>query len=479
MTRSIVCACIVALVILGNLLLSQFSGNFQSTFNMRVNQTVAKLRSAQLANLRNSLQDRERRLEKSIINVTTTEATLGLNSTIIAKALTRVMSLAKLEQALYTSLLTGRELHIGVVGGSISTATAVGRSNLYLNVLQKMLNDSGIATRIHNGAIGATGSQYHLYCMDSHLKLHELDVLFWECAENDWVYKNGCIHHEELTRRILLMQSPPQLIYVNFIMGLTARKGKCENAAHKCSKALSEHYNIPSISLPDSVCEKIKAKKLKDLISPVDKYHPSARAHKMVAIYLFHLFKLAIETTYKNISERNTYKIHTSDRRKSIPPALSNNTYDIVKVQCWSSMEPETAKKIPFIVKDRGNWTFDNVSLSKGRLDRKNSWVSMTAGQKITLQVPIEPYKNLLGKIYIAFIRGRSSGQARIWLDGNIKNNRVVDTARHTNECVLKTVWTDVIPGNHTVTIQSVNKGLRIVAITSVYGIRANVTQQG
>ncbi|XP_006812852.1 uncharacterized protein LOC102803672 [Saccoglossus kowalevskii] len=410
----------------------------------------------------------------SAIKITNIQRRNNISNDMILKALTRVTSLTKLRQSLEDVIVKRRNLTIGVTGGSISTATGVESENLYANLLSDLLSGIGIGSSVQNGAVGATGSLYHFYCMESHLNLQQLDILLWECAENDLVDDNGCVHQEELTRRILSLPSGPQLIYVNFIMSQTAESPVGTSASGNCSKMLSKYYDVPSISLLDSVDDMISARNTKSLFSPRDHNHPSTKSHNMIAIYLFYMIKNAFVYTLKEFNGKRDTMVKTSyPLANELPESLYNSTVHINQPQCWTTMLSGSGTKTPLEAMERDiGWrlfTCPDRMAHQGRVDKKRYWVSRKPNQTIVFSVSIEPYKNLKSKLLIGKINENSRGPALVWLDGEFSHRRHINVGYNTDNYSVYSAFTNIAPGNHAIAIRSGERPLKISTIISVY----------
>ncbi|XP_077863340.1 uncharacterized protein LOC144346453 [Saccoglossus kowalevskii] len=414
--------------------------------------------------------------------------TLGIDEEMVRLALKHITSTEKLTKKFEEVLVTNRTFSISVVGGSISVGAGVGgKQGIFATTLGKYLQKMlGSEVTVENGAIGATNSYYYSYCFQTHCNVKSKDLLLWEFAHNDFGYKNAYLGQERLTRMILAdLPNEPQLIYANFLHGRQIHRYSCENSEKIGSVPLSEYYDVPSISMPDAVCEIVEAHKADDLLSGHD-YHPGPKAHDMMAIFLAELVKQVLYDTtvgLKKQLEKPKYSLDglieeenqafTSLPQKALKPVLFNTTA-ITRPQCWSKMlsefRPEEGVLVPL---NKKSWnTFTLKKSGEGRTDVKKLWRTVKEKSFIEFEVDIEPYQNLNSIIAVTTITSerKKCGSADIYLDDDYQTT--IDCLANRLVSAVHEVAFNVPPGKHIVRIESQdNEGFNIASISSAYEI--------
>ncbi|XP_070555653.1 uncharacterized protein [Ptychodera flava] len=265
------------------------------------------------------------------------------------KAVENSATFPKLETFFKNVILTKRTLQIGVSGGSISTATCVGKRNYYVEKLKNNLEEIlHTEVEIFNGALNASGSLFHTYCMDNYLNLTCLDVLLWECSVNDKIYHHGCSPQEEFTRKVLQVANGPQLVYVNFVTGF--RGHSCQSNEDSCSKPLSEHYNVPSLNMKAALCDLIEQGEAGTLACPVDHCHPNVRYHSVVGNLLTRMLGNVLMGVIEQMAH-SSRPLSTDDKKElgiALPLPLINTT-KLTGTQCWSTAIAETGNSNPLV----------------------------------------------------------------------------------------------------------------------------------
>ncbi|XP_070538461.1 uncharacterized protein [Ptychodera flava] len=349
---------------------------------------------------------------------------LYITKLMIEKALAHKTSFARLKASFKDVLLTGRSLNVGLVGGSISVGTALyGEQYLFVNRSLRLLEDVlGSPIIFQNGAVGGTATLYHILCMDNHLDLPILDMILWESAVNDFYESLGPEPQEEFTRLVLKLPSQPQLVYLNFQYGKHVLEKNCVNNEQCCSNPLSKYYDVPSINMPDAVCDLILSNMADDLVGP-DNAHPSRKAHAMMSIFLIQLLKdaifEAIEDSLKTVAADcalDPRKLRSPNiPRTKLPKALFNETR-ITHPQCRSTARSQSGNKNELVPSYRGNWRLSQVNRTEGRLDTKAFWLSQP-DSIIRFRFDVNPYKNLTCNLIVMTMGCKASGLAFLTLD--------------------------------------------------------------
>ncbi|XP_070564334.1 uncharacterized protein [Ptychodera flava] len=407
----------------------------------------------------------------------------------LASAYNRDMKYDMLEATLLRVLFTGEPLKIGVIGGSISEGKVLaGDQYIYYNILasylQLMMNRT---VEIHSGIVAATDSAYYSYCINNHINLQEVDVVFWELAVNDHVVGLRPYPQEELTRYILQQPSKPQLMYINFINAINLWHRRCVTNERIGSRLLSQHYKIPSINLSNATCRDIR-KGFSHYLSAYDYYHPSRRAHHMVALFIVTLFRDLLLNIVHNLLQNPTNqlqyleKINNVTRASNTIPAPLFDSTRINYPHCWSSLANTPTQLQPIYI---DGWTLTEnyvdeepsttIKETVGFLN-KTAWSCKKANKDIVFMLNIDRYGDFLATVSIATIGCPVCGKGRISIDNELEISRVINTHWGWTRIMTHYVSHFVTSGQKTLRIHSLNnKPLTILAIMVAYDMKTTL----
>ncbi|XP_070538767.1 uncharacterized protein [Ptychodera flava] len=418
---------------------------------------------------------------------------LEISEDMMTLALKHKTSVDRLIQKFKEVLVTNRTFAMSVVGGSISVGAGVnGTPGIYATTLKyymkKML---GSQVTVENGAIGATNSYYYGYCYETHCNVRVMDLLLWEFAHNDAGYPDGYLGQERLTRMILAdLPNEPQLIYTNFIAGRQISRHTCVNSERYGSVLLSEYYDVPSISMPDAVCQQIKEFRADYLRSTIDESHPGPNSHDMVAVFLAELIKNAlvetIEILEKDIAETSSIKQmvlkggrpasknwdNEELHQKYLPPVLFNTTA-VTHPQCWTLMGSEhRPPERTLEPRQKVGWKKFILMKRDYRSDMKQLWRTAQPDAMIEFQINITPYRDLKSTIAITTItcERMKCGCAKVFLDDEYLTT--IDCLHKFLITVVHEVAFNVLPGRHILKIVTIDKkGFNIASVSTAYEI--------
>ncbi|XP_070537604.1 uncharacterized protein [Ptychodera flava] len=399
---------------------------------------------------------------------------LHITKLMMKTALAHKTSFARLKASLKDVLLTGRSLNVGLVGGSISVGTVIyGEQYLFANRSLRLLEDVlGSPIVFQNGAVGATTTLYHILCMDNHLDLQILDMILWESAVNDFYGFLGPELQEEFTRLVMKLPNQPQLVYVNFQFGKHVLEKNCVNNEQCCSNPLSKYYDVPSINMPDAVCDLIRSNRADDLVGP-DNCHPSRKAHAMMSIFLIQLLKDAIYEAIHD-SLKTVLADCDFDLRKLQSPNIQSRKlpkplFDEIRIihpQCRSTARSQSGNINELVPSYRGNWRLSQAKRTKGRLDTKAFWLSQP-NSIIRFRFDVKPHKNLTSNLIVMTMGDQTNGLAFLTLD---KDSMYCINSHHKhNLWQFHFVKSGLPPGNHLLTVLSRDKPVRFAAIITTY----------
>lgn len=206
----------------------------------------------------------------------------------------------------------GEKLTIGFIGGSITMGSGASSSS---KCYAKLVYDWWCSTypqaefTFVNAGIGATTSQFACARLESDLMSYEPDFVIVEFSVNDEstsAYKDS---YESLIRMILTDESEPALLVLNMVQ---YDNGYSVQAMHD---SIAVSYDLPIISMKESIFAEITAGRLKASDVSADNLHPNDTGHQYAA---------EIVTYFLGLVGNGT--VH-SDSAYVVPDTLSELTY--------------------------------------------------------------------------------------------------------------------------------------------------------
>ncbi|XP_070536078.1 uncharacterized protein [Ptychodera flava] len=415
------------------------------------------------------------RLEREKENITDIYHQMDIERRCLRRAIVNWGNVDNLKKGLKTVIKTGRSFRIGIMGGSVSVV------NIYPKVLQTSLQRI-LSERVDvlNAAIGATDSQYFAYCLKNHLNVNQLDLILWEFAVNDYLKGVSPSAQEEITRELLEVPARPQLLYVNFLYGTQISQGSCDNSEDVGGRELSFHYNVPSVSLKEAVCPKVKAKKAKDLVAGDNKNHLSSKAHLLMELFLRHfMVNVITNVTWEMLDESvHPDKYRLADVDSDEPPPLPQPLFAdtrITRPRCWSALLPQHSLS-EYLWPIRAAVGWNKVTVDTNSPDHKQVWVGNLNGSVIRFPIEIEPYRNLTSKIAVSTFTCNECGAVRVIVDNDFARAATVYGKSKFRVTWPTVVATDIPPGSHNITIKCLSDDpFQLAAITTAYDITAPV----
>lgn len=217
------------------------------------------------------------------------------NQTLERSALDRgIVSLGNLERfaRVFAKAERGEPITVGFLGGSITQDSAATRHEncyAYRTYLwwKRKFPDSEV--RYVNAGIGATTSQFGVARAEADLLSREPDAVFCEFSVNDanTPFFQECF--EGLLRKLLSYRTEPALLVFNNVVYDTG-----ENA-QEVHNAVALHYELPVVSMKDSIYEEIQLGNLVREEITADNLHPNDLGHGLVAQVLENCLELIYE----------------------------------------------------------------------------------------------------------------------------------------------------------------------------------------
>lgn len=213
----------------------------------------------------------------------------------------------------------GREsIKVGFIGGSITAGSLSSTpQTCYAYLVYRWWKEKFPMSDMEyiNAGIGATTSQLGVARVDKDLLNYEPDVVFVEFSVNDQDEEKYSETYEGLIRRILSSPSNPAVIIINNVV--------YDNGwnAQKIHNQIGRYYELPIVSIKDSIYKEVEKENLKaESITP-DFLHPNDLGHKLVADVITNLlddiYKVVVDSQYvensyiipkKTITKNSYYK---------------------------------------------------------------------------------------------------------------------------------------------------------------------------
>ena len=212
--------------------------------------------------------------------------------------------------------IQGLPIGIGFIGGSITAGSLASTSHsCYAYLVYKWFKEKFPLSKVEyiNAGIGATTSRLGVARVREDLLLHSPDVAFVEFSVNDSNEERYMETYEGLIRRILLHTSNPALVLINSIAydnGINAQE---------IHNKVGRYYNLPVVSMKDSIYTEVEQGRLDAKIITPDYLHPNDLGHRMVADVIINLLERIYHQVVHNDDMDIIYEI--SDK------TITNNFY--------------------------------------------------------------------------------------------------------------------------------------------------------
>ncbi len=298
---------------------------------------------------------------------------------------------------LFCHAVTGEELTLGFLGGSITQGSLVSEDeNSYAFRVYQWFVDTFPQARFHyvNGGIGGTDSFYGVSRAVTDLLMYQPDLVVVDFSVNDIKLPFRKEVYEGLLRKLLTWPSRPAVILLNNIYyntGLTAEDDHV---------AVGNHYGVPHVSIRDSIYKDLRTGRYAcwTLLSP-DGLHPNDFGHSLVAGEIIKLLKTV--NAHRNEPEEEAH----------FPAPLTANAYENARRLTIREISPK-----------RKGFRADPAE-KLGHLDHwKNGWIGSAPGDKITFAVDA----SCIAVQYRKNIR-RPALRAQLVLDGDTAHAVLLD----------------------------------------------------
>lgn len=255
----------------------------------------------------------------------------------------------------------GGELTIGFFGGSITQGSlAEEPENTYSRQVFTWWEKTfpRACFQYVNGGIGGTTSHFGAARVVSDMLMYQPDLVIVDFSVNDEANEFFQETYEGVLRKLLQWESKPAVILLNNVYYDT---GKNSQEYHN---ALGAWYQIPHVSIRDTLYQKMKqGEYTREELTP-DGLHPNDKGHRLVAKEIIYL----LEDVKSHLEEK--------EEEISIPQPMTANAYEDTK-------RLTIRECIPKLCGFRAD-----TSEKTGHLDFfKNGWIGKTPGNRILFEI--------------------------------------------------------------------------------------------
>lgn len=206
----------------------------------------------------------------------------------------------------------GERLTVGFIGGSITqgfSATDPGKCYAARTVawLRKIYPNTEFA--YVNAGIGATDSQFGAARVQEDLLRRLPDLVFVEFSVNDHSTPHFCETYEGLVRQIYGSASAPAMVLIHNVYYDTGKSAAYYHAQ------VGRHYDLPCISMQNSIYPAVAAGRLPAEKITADFLHPNDLGHALVASVITNFLEKVIHDK-------------TQEPQEIFPAPLTENAYE-------------------------------------------------------------------------------------------------------------------------------------------------------
>ncbi len=220
-------------------------------------------------------------------------------------AIRKVMEKALKGEEILTAFLGG-----SITQGSLSSSPETCYAYLVYQWWVKRFPEAKVT--FLNAGIGGTTSQFGVARVRDHVLSKKPDFLLTEFAVNDENNEFFRETYEGLVRVILSDPDAPALLLMNNVMYDTGK------SAEEMHLQIAEHYDLPMVSMKESIYPEVVSGKIKASRITPDNLHPNDEGHALVASVITDLLDKICETVGGSDDDRTVIKL---------PEPLTENGY--------------------------------------------------------------------------------------------------------------------------------------------------------
>lgn len=327
----------------------------------------------------------------------------------------------------------GEEITIGFLGGSITQGSLSSKpENSYVYRVFSWWKTEFPKAEFHyvNAGIGGTSSHFGAARAVTDLLMYQPDVVIVDFSVNDDEDEFFQETYEGVLRKILAWASSPAVLLLNNVFYDTGK------SAEEYHNAVGDWYQVPHVSIRDTLYRKMKAGMYtREELTP-DGLHPNDKGHELVAS--------EVTAFLKEVKER----MQEREEEIPLPEPMTANAYERARRLTIREISP----KLLGFRADTGEKT--------GHLDAfKNGWIGKQAGDRIVFETEASciavQYRKTVAKPAL---------RARLVLDGEIGQARILDGnfEEDWGDCLyLETVLHHGIHKKHKVEIEIIQDNIK------------------
>lgn len=335
------------------------------------------------------------------------------------------INLARLKKCMCKAQ-AGEELTIGFLGGSITQGSLASEyKNTYAYLVFSWWKKTFPQAHFYyvNGGIGGTTSHYGVSRAITDVLMYQPDFIIVDFSVNDDANEFFQETYEGLIRKIFKWESKPAIVLLNNVYYDTGKN------AQDYHNAVGKWYQLPHVSIKDTLYKKMKeGKYTKEELTP-DGLHPNDKGHKLVANEII------------NFLEEVKRHMYETEEENILPQPMTANAYENSKRLTIKEISPKLY----------GFRTDTNEKM--GHLDHfKNGWIGKKAGEKIIFEIEASciavQYRKTINKP--AFC-------AKLILDNDVDNPILLDSNFNENwgDCLyLEPIVHHAIKAKHKIEIE-------------------------
>lgn len=226
--------------------------------------------------------------------------------------------------------IRGEELVIGFIGGSITQGSlSTSPQNCYAYLVYQWWEKTFPNTKFNyvNAGVGGTNSYYGASRVTEHLLVYQPDFVIVEFSVNDKDNEFFKETYEGLLRKILYSESQPAVMVIN---NMFYDSGFNAQASHN---EIAIAYELPILSVKDSLYPEILDKNLEASSLTPDNLHPNDTGHRLIS-EMISSFLTSIKWKIDDSSieeQEGKYKAVTKNRFEDLKRIQTYNSTPILK----------------------------------------------------------------------------------------------------------------------------------------------------
>ena len=411
--------------------------------------------------------------------------------------------------------LHGENIDTVIMGGSISAGGGLNYDGedlrgVYFRVFadwwQKAIQPlTGSSVKLHNLAVGGTGSNFFAFCYRTLLNPGtDIDLAFLDFTVNDYLQFSGskfptALPLEQLIREVLSEKKSPPIFFIDFVRGVS-KSPTCNNLENHGQTVLAENYGITSITLRKFFCLNPSNGKNYPRMFASDGNHPSILSHAQVALLIINYVRKTILEVIDTIAISkqksivfNNFSTSLSDLPK---PVFRKNLKEFLdKPRCFTQILPDATKNSSLHqtlqVREIGNFGFRvlpkafinqpgqvnpvmtlNDGFQKFRTDAYGGWKANSMDSLLELEIllplvklsPMDKRFMIMGEptrsVAIAVRTHNNGANARVWIDEFEENGVLINTSSMYGHTKLHTIVQHATQGRHVLSVRTTTAGV-------------------